>query len=250
MTGCASHRDPPPPPVPHALVTELGTLCLTPLASELEIPDEDPRLRVFERVVTEELQHAGFVVVAPSRVREVWKREMTAGGAVFDPHTGDLDEAKEEKVQARVRAALQAELGCRGIVGPSVVVVTATFSGSRLTWDGVTDEMDGGGGHYGTTAAASLWLSISDLNGKEVYFRAGGIQPLEEIGYRGWVGSPYFEPVASEEILLDPLRNRRAAQASLAPMLGQKATLLAVKSEAEKRYLERWEHLRNDDAPR
>lgn len=250
VAGCAARSEPLPVAGPHPLVASLGTLCQTPLVVALELPDRDRRIAPLETIVAEELQRAGFVVVPTARVTSVWDDATKRGGPIYDPHTGDLDEARATKVREQARTALQRELGCQGLVGARVSLVTAAFSGSRLNWDGVVDEMSGGGGHYGITAAASLWISISDMTGREVYFRAGGIQPLEEIGFAGFVGSPRFEAVAAENVLGDPVRNRRAVQASLQPMLGDKAVLLATRSAAEKRYLNRWEHLRNNDAPR
>ncbi|MCG8591296.1 MAG: hypothetical protein MJE66_18540, partial [Proteobacteria bacterium] len=91
-------------------------------------------------------------------------------------------------------------------------IVVATVSEGAARWDGQTQSFATMGD--GTIAAISLWLTIYDHEGREIFFRAGGLHTL------GRFEGMRFEPIEPEQVLGLPLKTMQAVLEALGPLRG------------------------------
>jgi hypothetical protein len=83
-------------------------------------------------------------------------------------------------------------------VKPTLAVVTAPFQSGRAEWDGAIKDI-GGSEYLGTVTAVSIWIAIEDREGRELYFRSGGIQLLGKLDIKFL--SADLQPIEEELIL-------------------------------------------------
>lgn len=219
LAGCGTSIRPRPAlQVPAAdFRQQVRTICLTALHSQVAVPDAETRLAQAQAALVTELRSAGYVVVPPEQTAEAWRRAMQREGGVYDPHTGRRDEARDAEVRPRVLHAMGAELGCTAVAYPTIALVTAPFHGDRARWDGVEYRVGGGFEASGWNAALSLWVSITDLDGRELLFCTGGIQPIFSVESSFW-GSD-FAAASDADILVPGARLVNAITTCLGPIL-------------------------------
>ena len=79
-------------------------------------------------------------------------------------------------------------------------------------WDGTQLDMGGSPGEQGTVGALSLHLRVLDLNERELFFGAGGVQPAGRLegGF-----SRTFQAVPDTSLAADDTFNRNAIDLAL-----------------------------------
>ena len=103
--------------------------------------------------------------------------------------------------------------------------VKANFNANRARWHGTAEYLVSGGfwaafaagNTYGTVPAVSLFVSLADMNGVDMYVHAGGVQVLSKLSGRNFVAVP------RHELFIDEERNRHAVNIALNPLVGKAA---------------------------
>lgn len=192
------------------------TLCLVPVQTQVALPEQDAKLAAFEGQLAHRLGQGGFTVVPSEQSRAVTQRVLAAAGGYYDPYSGERDQARYDAVRPQVASALRGELGCDATVLPTIALVSVPFHGGEAQWDGLRYPY----GSYdvsGWTAGLSLWVSIRDLDGQELFFSTGAIQALFSI--KSGFFSEGFEAVSDTQVLTDQAKNLQAINSCLGPVL-------------------------------
>jgi hypothetical protein len=197
--------------------SEITVLCVEALTGDLpllQFEDWPARSARLGELLAEALERGGFRVVRTDAVVAVWRRQREAHGGYYDVHTGEIDAQVYAAVRADAMADLGRTLGCGAVVRPSVRVVAADWGAGMAHWDGVRQGVGAGGwGASGWVKALSLWVNVVDLQERELYFGAGGLQVLAKLGFLGG-----DSPVGAEAILSDEERNRAGVAEALGPL--------------------------------
>src|SRR2546429_1494880 len=164
--------------------TKVKRIALAPIAvpPRLGVP-EPAKLRV-DALIETKLQEAGFATFPAREWGEVFTRTQQEVGGLFDPRTGDLDEAKVKTILARTIEDIRGRFQLDAVLLPRVQVVKANFVGAWARWDGVSDALASGlsvlatSGVSGTVPALSLVVSIASPDGLALYRRGAGVQLL------------------------------------------------------------------------
>lgn len=193
--------------------SRVSTVCVVPVRAEFPLPGGQAKLTELDDVMVSVLKGRSLTAVPPSGTEAVFKRAIEQAGGYYDPHSGWIDEAKYSQVRAQTLQSLKNELGCDALLTATVAVVTAPVKNGTATWDGVAYPVGGGAGTRGWVKALSLWVTIRDLDDREIYFHTGGIEPLAsvEVGFL----RDTVKPAAPEALLTDPVRSRQAIEAGL-----------------------------------
>ena len=186
---------------------------------------EPTKLRV-DALIETKLREAGFVTFPAREWGEVFTRTQQEVGGLFDPRTGDLDEAKVKTIVARTIEDIRGRFQLDAVLLPRVQVVKANFVGAWARWDGVSDALASGlsvlatSGVSGTVPALSLVVSIDSPDGLALYRRGAGIQVLEKLApVTERLSGKWLAPVPREEVLANEERNLAAVERALGPLL-------------------------------
>ena len=184
----------------------------------------------FHPTLETRLRAAGFTVVPPEQVREVWDAKASELGGLFDQNTGNLDQAKANALMSHVREQMKQRFNADALVLPYVRTVPASFG--ALPFAGITAKWDGASESIvtstidnvltpqvnGTVPAISLVVRIEDLTGTILYVNAGGIQVVQKLKpMPGGFRRDNFVDVPKNEIFADPQRIQQAVNYALDP---------------------------------
>lgn len=216
LHGCAAQPRRSPLSIPLAeFKATCTTICLNELRLPAEVADMELKQAEFERLLTDQLRSAQIAVVPSAATLATWDTVSRAHGGAFDPHSGRYDDTKG----LQIRRTAMKELGCQAKLSPSVVAVTAPWANGVARWDGVQDYLEGGSDAHGQVGAFSLWVSIRDVDDRELFFNTGGIQVVAKL--RGRAPDQQFVDVDTDELLSDPERNGDAVATALEDLGGQ-----------------------------
>jgi len=161
-------------------------LCLYPLTVPLAEGRGEARRANLERKLVAALREASFSLAEPVAVDALEERVRKECGGFVDPATGERDGERYLAYQQKLAQALRDELGCSAQLRASVVQLRATLFGGFAVWDGTQQRVSSTGRQVknaivgveesGWLIAFSLWLSVLDLDGKEIAFRSAGIE--------------------------------------------------------------------------
>ena len=222
--GCAT---PPPPPDPFKIAQDefyrqVKTLALAPIAMPRGMENPEPVRAKFESLIAAKLQEAGFSTAQSQQFADIWQRIADQVGGLFDPRTGQLDEAKFKTVREQTLREISATFKADAIVQARIQPVTVPFrtypfvSSSKATWHGTSQLVEGGNyGSSGSGPALSLVITIVDSHGVVLYTNAGGIQLLFTLNQRQFASVPRHELFADDE------RNAAAVNSALGPLIKQ-----------------------------
>lgn len=227
LSGCGALDTPSSLRIPREqFKAGFTTLCLETLDVPFEVYDLTAKQASFERLLSDGLQAAGINTIPSTNTTAAYERINQAQGGCFDPHTGRPDMAKDNKVHR----AVMKELGCQGRVTPEVVVVVSPWNSGEAKWDGVTDSLGGGSDAYGRVGALSLWITIRDADGREIYFTTGGIEILSKL--EGFFFEE-FAHVNAQGVLGNGRRNAQAVDTALDAISGRNPMSVDDKISAE-----------------
>lgn len=201
---------------------KIKTIALAPIVVLANPEDPEPVKAKFESLIEARLREAGFSVVPSREVGTTWKRMSDLVGGIFDPVTGQRDESKFKTVREHVLRELNAKLNVDALLHPRIQPVTARlFSGFfsvEAKWHGASESVSSFC-VYGSARALSLFVTIEDVHGVNLYVNAGGIQLLEtcKVG-QGIVPVPRHELFANEE------RNGASVSIALGPLIQRPAS--------------------------
>jgi hypothetical protein len=210
-SACVVANAPPPQRVASAELGKFRSLCMTPLASEV---DDPARVASMEGMLEEAVRQRGFIVVAAGDTAAAFDRITREEGGLYDVDTGER-RGDFDVVAQRVRVRAGRELSCTAIVRARIVYVVShwmaqagMFSEGTASWDGLEVDLGAGRNAGGTIGGLSIHVRILDLSERELYFGAGGIRTtsiLEEDFL-----SMKFTPIDPKELLADPSLDRAA----------------------------------------
>ncbi len=198
------------------------TVCIFPTSAPIE--ELEDRAQEFGRLAAQELRGAGLkaVVLSEEDAQGLLEHAVADVGGVVDPEVGWVDMDRVHSVVKRQRELARQIHGCDAFLGLSVVMVRAPFSDGLVKWDGreakIQDYLSAMG-NSGWTTVLSLHARVSDLNNEELYFFAGGIQPVIEVKTFPLPYEPIWRAKNPEELLLSESDNHRAVLLALGPLL-------------------------------
>lgn len=215
--GCATAVQPAPRASFDELRARVKTVCVESVDVEIQFRHEKQRLGELLAVLMQELPNAGLTPVAPDRVQAVVTEFQKTKRDLYDPYTGTCDEAAHAHARKELAERYRSELGCDGVLTAHVAIVKAPIVTGKGEWDDVQDPVRNS--ISGWVKALSIWISIRDMDRRQLYFGTGGIEPLFSLG-----PTKLFDPqdvvASSEEVILGSERkNRRAIRAALKPLL-------------------------------
>lgn len=130
--------------------------------------------------------------VGPTEVLPVWQEALDSVGGLLGPG-GVFDPGRYEAARAQLTRRLAAGRGADAVVLPSVITRLAQVdSRSQLKWDGVTRriplEIHGAEPDLrlsGSFRASSLRVTVFDPQGRRLFERIRGLEPLEVVTLDG-----------------------------------------------------------------
>lgn len=189
--------------------------------SSISLPRElrslpGPRAQ-FDSLITSSLRSEGFAVVPPQVSESIWLRLRDSIGGYYDSYTGKLIDAKLEEVHLGTLRELHARHAVDAWLHPEIEVVGAPFTGGKVKWHGTEQESGATGGlggflfgtKRGSVPALSLFVSLEDTVGKDIYAGVGGIELTSRIKGDRFVDVPW------PSLLRDGARNVAAVHLAL-----------------------------------
>jgi len=172
----------------------------------------------FDSLIASELHSAGFEIVPPDSTAALWNAGVDSVGGLFDTYTGDLLTGKRAAVRERTLHQLRTHFGATVWLHPEITQKAVKFKGSKVTWDGTTEQTGASGGvikalfgsDEGTMQVLSLEIVAENMAGQVIYQSAAGIQLLSK------VHGESLRDVIATMILTDADRNAAAVHAALA----------------------------------
>jgi hypothetical protein len=226
--GCATASPANPFRIPEAQFrTRVTRIALTPIAVPSQFGVPAPTRARVDALIEARLQQSGFATLPASDWLEVFTRRRQEVGGLFDPRTGNLDDAKVKTVLAKTIEDIRGRFQLDAILLPRVQVVQANFNGAWARWDGVSDSLTSGlsvlatSGLSGRVPALSLVVSIEGPGDEQALYRHGaGIQVLEKLApVADRFTGKWLAPVPREDLLANEERNRAAVELALEPLL-------------------------------
>jgi len=244
LHACARSPEPQDPMrIPeHEFRKSVRALCLWRPSIEVPTVEAEARLQEITEILLEELVRMQYEVVPPERVSDLWMEIREREGGTFDPDTGQRIEDRHRAIPEVAYAGFRSELGCDAIVRARVGTVEVDWDDGAASWDGVTRSVEGVPDSYrGTVEAISLFVTLFDMDGREIYFRSGGIQVLSKVGF-GPSGKRQLESIDAERVLEDPSEIREGVRVAVEPLHRSpwRRGSSARKSEPMDRPLWRW----------
>jgi hypothetical protein len=229
LAGCATA-----PPYDPFLQSEaqfrqkIRRIALAPTAVPPQLGISESAKLGFDSLIESKLREAGFTVYPAKVWGEVFARKQQEAGGVFDPRTGEPDEAKVKVVLARTAEEVRRQFQFDGLLLPRVHIVRAGWGSASARWDGVSEMLASGLGLLGapnasgTMPALTLVVSISGADPEDPpqYRHRGGIQVLEKLTpISERFSGKIFAPVPQETLLAIEERNRAAIDVALGPLV-------------------------------
>lgn len=203
---------------------DIKTIALEPLAVPKKMKQAEQVEAEFEAFILAKLKEAGFTTIPSEKYEKIWKALTKNEGALFDPLTGEKDDAKIKRVRKQCIERLNADFHIDAVLQPRIIVSGARFSQCKARWNGQEDEVEScsflGSNFYGKVPALSLLVSIEGRDGKVLYVNAGSIQVLAKLP-SGIFKSRKFVSVNEETYFAYKDQNQEAVNIALNPLMKQ-----------------------------
>lgn len=223
LQGCSQVAPPYDPfKIPKSeFFAKTKVVALAPLALAVSPDNPDATREHFESLLDQKLRAIGFTVIPSREYRATWERLSKQIGGIFDPITGKRDEQKIKAVRGYLLEELRTKHQADALLHPIVQVVEAKFQAGHARWHGATEPVipEGFwnaflmGDSQGTTSALSLYVTIEDTNGTDIFIQAGGIQLLAKV-----TSVRRFTPIPQSQLLANADRNKAAVELALSAL--------------------------------
>ncbi len=230
------------------IVSKIKVIALVPMDIDEVVPNAEAVAARYEAAITERLKSAGFEVISASALREIRERTIATLGGLYDPITGAPYEDRIKAFDEFVGNEFTSKFKFDAVLYTRIVPRAASMGGGDLArWDGVEESsigLTGAAGFWtsmntglveGTIPALSLHVQLQDRSFKNLYGAYAGLQLLSY--YRARALSAGYVDVSRAHLLTDPLRDERALELALDPLVrGPEAVKasIAARLEAEK----------------
>lgn len=231
---------PEPFAIPRAeLVAAIKTIGLMPVEVDDSVPDADVVALALEEEITQRLQRGGFTVLSPDAMRAIRARAQAAIGGVYDPMTGARLPERFAALQEFAQHEYQTHQAVDAVLHADLVRRQVTFARGVATWDGVSEQISSSRASAGVQRALSLlapgkgtlWeahagalslvVTLTDLRGKTLYSRSGGVLALEyPTTYMGLVTRYELTVSGPASLSGNPSLTARALDVALNPLTG------------------------------
>ncbi|UCG85467.1 MAG: hypothetical protein JSW71_16250 [Gemmatimonadota bacterium] len=232
---CVANPDPKDITVtPQQVIADFTTLVLTPVSLPDELADYTAAMGQFDSLIAAVLERTGLDLVPAPEYAAIWEGILDRAEALFDSATGERNEEAFDLARQQLFSRLIELYDPDAILYPEIWVVGAPFSNGVARWDGTSQALVGLGTRLihafgawfsgseshlpaGTVDALSLVVFVESIEGQEFYAKSGGIQVLEKVGS----DLEDRRSVPVEEWFADRVRNHKAVELALAPLLSQ-----------------------------
>ncbi len=203
--------------------------------SPLDVPDDleqpEPVATLFDSLLTEALQEAGFGIVPADVVSDIWGHGTDSVGGYYDPMTGRPDTSKLNPLRRYLKRRLREEHGADAILFPEISVVDAPYADGTAKWDGTSQAVTGFLAALlsaiantqlpaGTAQGLSLDVQLESVEGGVVFTNRGGIElwakPDRDGSQLNWV--------PRDKLFLDAKRNRKSVRVALGSILAREGS--------------------------
>jgi hypothetical protein len=200
--------------------SRVGTVCVYP--TEISTEELAERAQDFSRRAVAELKGAGYnaVLLSEEERKGFHERAIAAEGSMIDLEFGWLDRDRVDAVQRRQRLLAREVHGCDAFLELRVTAVRALWRDGVAKWDGREVQFQdylSAMNAWGWTTVLSLHARVTDLDNQELYFFAGGIQPVIEVNtlslFEPW------RPMSPDKILVSEADKSYALTLALGPLL-------------------------------
>jgi len=209
------------------------TVVVAPLVLPEGLENRESEAIWFDSVIAERLTASGYDLVSADLYAEIWDQIVVQMGGLFDSSTGELDQEKFDLARERLFIDLTDLFDADALLYPEIWVVEAPFADGVASWDGTSEAMVGFGLRFlhalstalsndqgqglpqGIVNALSLVLIAEDMNGREVFSSAAGIQLLEKVG----MDPDDVSAVEDDQLLRQWQRNTKAVEMVLDPLI-------------------------------
>jgi len=216
-SGCATPYDPFRIPAAE-LRARVHTIALSPLRVSPDAADLAFARAEIEPRVTSILTQAGFQVVSSDAMEDLWRAAASDVGGIYDPVTGKSDSERFDAVRSAVYRDLHAERDVDAILYLSLSYVELYLATPRVTFCATTDRVYWPDGplerweHAALVRATCLWVSLVDMEARELYGIRSGIEVVETFARQTLARLP------QDQRLRDPARLDEAVQHVLMPL--------------------------------
>lgn len=215
---------PPPPRFDAGAVRALRGICLEEFTIPTEIPETAAREKAFVELLRAELARANVRLVGKDETAAVYGRACRKAGGTFDRDTGAAETVQFDKARRAGLTALRSELRCDATMTAGLLVVRSIWEKGVARWDGVSQPVPGAGADDGgLVPTLSFWMYINDLDDREIYFGAGGVQVLMGLKKRGPYAASEGAVVDAKTVLASEELNRKSVEVALEAFLGARA---------------------------
>ncbi len=231
LLGCAGKPSYDPWLAPRdSFLTSTRTIALSPIRVPDDLEQPAPVEATFDSLITEALRAAGFAVVSPDIVSDIWGHGADSVGGYYDPMTGRQDTSKLNPLRRYLKQRLREEHGAEAVLFPEINVVDAPYSDGTATWDGTSQAV---AGFFkvllaaiantdlpaGTAQGLSLYVQIESVEGGVVFTNSGGIELLAKPTGDG----SRLNWVPREKLFVDRQRNEKAVRVALGSLVTREA---------------------------
>ena len=198
-------------------------VALFPVTLPTDLDDPEPVKAKFEALIQAKLKEGGFIPVPSQEMDAIWKRMKEQLGGFFDPVTGKRDEVKFKTAREHTLREIQAKTKADAVLHPAIHLIKVNFGNNQAAWHGTSESLVPGGfwatfitgANHGTTSALSLYVTLEDIHGVELYVNMGGIQLAAKLSGQAFVAVPRPQLFADEQ------RNQTAVNVALNPLIGK-----------------------------
>jgi hypothetical protein len=156
------------------------------LPPKVDVAEYVPGGPAVKQQLISQLQRAGYrvVVLDENNYAELWGREVTAVGGLYDPQSGKFRPDAYAKALSHLALQISNESDCAEVLAPRLISHTAKLSRDTASWDGVVRQIhekdqnlmaDLTYSYTGTAVGSSVELMVFNAKGEWQFTTYGGI---------------------------------------------------------------------------
>ena len=206
---------------------KIKTIAIAPVQGLTEKPHATQEAKEhFASMIKDWTEKAGFSVVPPEKIQEIWTRIAEDEEYRYNMAEDDPETVRLKKIRIQVLHEIGEKFGADAVLISNIIKMPVQFRASLAQWDGTSQSVQQQESRRlaGTIAVISLEIAIQDIKeGNELYHNRAGIQVLETFG-RIAVAKWGFTPIPQEDFLGIEDRNTKAIKRGLAPLLPEETS--------------------------
>lgn len=170
-----------------SLLARIQTIAIAPVATNGNLDISGEVAARLEAALEAVLEDAGFNVVPAYEYMGIWQHIADEFGGVFDPRTGERNDALFELATGRLREDLRLRFDADAVLHPELWEVVVPFSDGVAQWDDRLEAVFGAEGMRGEVRAMSLVIFVEDTVGAELCSNSTGLATIEAWHNDSWL---------------------------------------------------------------